>query len=155
MELPVHGLLLKDVQGFKLGPSNKQQLERTTVHKGSLVISAQPSDVATVKKIHLLIVNYELDVQSFSTTYLFANSEVVFGISSLQRGFILGVNSLDNRLNLLDKLRWIESLQIGSEVCVTIPTSSAPVKGVVRYIGSLSCEYGTHFGIELLVCSYC
>jgi len=150
--LPSYGILLEDVQGFSHSPSYSQEL----VHKGSLVIRAESSDVATINEVHHLTVNYKLDIQSTTNTFLFANSRVVFCISSLQRDFLLGVNSLDNRLLLLGtKLKWMESLKIGSHVLVTISTDPLSVRGTVRYIGNLSGKDGTHFGIELLVCNSC
>ena len=44
-------------------------------------------------------------------------------------------------------------LMKGSYVYVAIARVPNTVKGVVRYIGELSGEKGTRFGIELMVCS--
>ena len=153
MEFPPYGILLNDVQGFKQGPRYGQQLEHTTVQKGSLISITVSSDITALREAHNLTVNYQLDVHSFSTTYLYANFDDIFGLSSLQRDLMFGVKDLDDRLSMLSTLMWVESvLEIRSAVYVAISSIPTPVRGVVRYIGELPCEYGRNFGIELLVC---
>ena len=72
-----------------------------------------------------------------------------------QRDLLLAVDSCLDRIEVLNKLRWIGSLAIGSKVYVTLATIPVPVNGIIRYVGSLSGLDGARFGVELMVRSYC
>ena len=155
--LPLYGLLVQDVQGFKEDTSfigDGQQFISTEILKGSLISRLKMSDITVIKEVYDCFVNYEVDTEPRSNMYLFAGPQYVFGLSGIQRDFMLGVKKHSDRLEMLAKLEWIESLKKGSEVYVTIATIPVPVRGVVRYIGPLPSEAGRKFGIELLVCMY-
>ena len=87
-----------------------------------------------------------------SEVFLFVTGSSVLHITSSQRDYLLGVKQTHYRMEVLERLRWTESLTVGSEVYVTITTIPAPVKGIIRYIGELPGEEGRKFGIEIMVC---
>jgi len=153
--LPLYGILIQDVQGFQEDTSfigHGQQFIPRIISKGSLITRLKPSDVTAIKEVHECYVYYKLETVHKSNTYLFVGSEYICGMSGVQRDFMLGVSKCSHRLEMLQKLKWIESLKKGSEVYVTIATIPAPVRGVVRFIGGLPGETGRKFGIELMVC---
>ena len=155
--LPLYGLLLQDIQGFKEDTSfigDGQQFMSIQILKGSLISRLKTSDITVIKTVYECFVNYKVDTEPQSNMYLFAGPEYVFPLSGLQRDFMLGVKKHSDRLEMLGKLKWIESLKKGSEVYVTIATIPVPVRGVVRYIGGLPGKDGRKFGIELMVRMY-
>ena len=85
---------------------------------------------------------------------LYCKPEQVFQLSDEQFNLLLGVKLLFDRYKVLNILHWVEKLRVGYSVNVTIPTIPYPVRGIIRYIGSLPGEEGTKFGIELLVSKY-
>ena len=161
-----HALLLQDVEGFKEETHFRgygKQLKPVTVKKGSLLTRLNPSVVNTLNKNHECLLNYRVDHLGKSlrgdnslknVELVYVDSTVLFYLSRHQRDLLLGVTNLYNRLEVLGRLEWVESLRKGAEVYVTIPTITAPVRGIVRYIGGLPCEEGRKFGVELLVCTY-
>ena len=161
-------LLLQNVEGFKeekLFGIYKRRLKPVAVKKGSLLILLNPSVVNTMKKSYGCNVNYRVEhvVRSMHAfggnsmiggEHVFVDSSLLYYLSKHQRNLFLGVINPFDRLELLGQLEWVESLREGSEVYVTIPTVTAPVKGIVRYIGSLPGEEAIKFGVELMVCTY-
>ena len=151
-----YGLLLEDVEGHKEQLSDTscvQSFETVTIPKGSLLETLAPSDVIGFKEIYKFLANYS--VCSFSTplVVLYASSEQVVKLTVKQRDMFLAVDVLTDRLEVLDKLSWMESLEEGSEVNTSIDTNPVPIKGVIRYIGELSGLNGKRFGVELMVWS--
>ena len=151
-----YALLLQDVEGFK---KESQQLKPVTVKKSSLLIHLNPSVVNGMKKNYECVVNYQVDhlekalredSSVKNTELVYVDSNVLFYLSKRQRDLLLGVKNPYNRLEVLGRLEWVESLRKGSKVYVTIPTITAPVRGIVRYIGSLPGEEGRKFGVELM-----
>ena len=162
-----YALLLQNVEGFKEETNfvgYGKQLKPVTVKKGSLLIRLNPSIVNAMKKNHDYLVNYRVDYYLSkalrgdnpvkNTEFVFVDSGVLFYLSRHRRDLLLGVNNPYNRLEMLGRLEWVESLKKGSGVHVTIPTIAAPVRGIVRYIGGLPGEEGSKFGVELLVCIF-
>ena len=148
-----YGILLKGVQGFKEGFCSQYDLQefRTMyIFKGTLLVKASTSDVIAIDQAYDCSVNYKVD--SEKGVYLYAEPNDVYQLTTLQRDFLLSVKRLDGRLEVLERLAWIESLKKNSEVYVTIATIPTPVKGIIRYIGGLPGEEGRQFGIELIVC---
>lgn len=82
---------------------------------------------------------------------LFCKPEQVLQLNDKQFSLLLGVKSTADRYDALNILNWIEKLEVWHGIYVTIPTITSPVRGIIRYIGSLSGEEGTKFGIEMLV----
>ena len=159
----VYALLLENVEGFKEEAhfvGYGKQLKSVTVKKGSLLVRLNPSVVNSIKKNHDCPVNFRVDgpgkhLREFSsknTELVSVNADVLFYLSRHQRDLLLGVKNPSNRIEVLGRLEWVESLRKDSEVHVTIATITAPVRGVIRYIGSLPGEEGRKFGIELMVC---
>ena len=162
-----YALLLQDVEGFNevhfVGYGKR--LKSVTVEQGSLLKRLHPSVVNAIKKNHDCLVNYKVDhlgkkalrgdSSVKNTALVFVDFTVLYYLSKQQRDLLLGVTNLYNRLEILGRLEWVESLRKGSEVYVTIATiTTSPVRGIVRYIGGLPGEEGRKFGVELLVCTY-
>ena len=155
-----YGLLLDDVKGYRRLSAfvNKDQLEGEITHKvvlkGSLLVQLDKTTIKAFKEILSCIVNYMVYTIPSTEVYVMVGSHKVRTITNEQRDFLYGIEGLSKRLEVYKRLGWIEKLTEGSEVYVTITTTPYPVKGVVRWIGKLAGEYGTKFGIELLVCTY-
>ena len=94
-----------------------------------------------------------LNYKKFSddSVKLYCKPEQVLQLSDEQFSLLLGVKLPFNRYEVLNILPWVEKLKVGFGVDVTIPTNPYPVRGIIRYIGSLPGEEGAKFGIELLV----
>ena len=157
-----HALLLQDVEGFKEETNfvGCGKLKHVTVEKGALLIRLNPSVVNAMNKNHKCLVNYRVehlgkilrgDNPVKNTELVYVDSDVLFYLSKHRRDLLLGVTNPYNRLEVLGRLEWVESLRKGSEVYVTIPTITVPVRGIVRYIGGLPGEEGRKFGVELMV----
>ena len=155
-----YGLLLDDVKGYRRLSAfvSKNQLEgeltHTVVSKGSLLVHLSKTAIKAFKETFNCVVNYMVYTIPSTEVYLMVGSHKVHTITNEQRDFLYGIEGLTERLEVYKRLGWIEKLTGGSEVYVTIATTPYPVKGVVRWIGKLTGEYGTKFGIELLVCMY-
>ena len=161
----IYAVLLQDIDGFKEEISfvgYGKQLKPVTVAKGSLLIRLNPSVVNAVRRQHDYSANFRVDSStknlrdgsSKNTEILSVNSNVLYFLSEYQRDLLLGIKNPRNRLEVLGRLEWVESLRKGDEVYVTIATIIAPVRGVIRYIGGLPGEDGRKFGIELRVRLY-
>ena len=116
-----------------------------------------PLTVSRIKKKYNRLVNYKVVADSCrqSEHFLFVAGSSIFYITTLQKDFLLGVNHLHSRIEVLQRLEWVESLTVGSEVYVTINTIPVPVRGIIRYIGGLTGEEGRKFGVELMVIVIC
>ena len=153
-----YGLLLDDMKGYRRLSAfvNKDQLEGEITHKvvsrGSLLVQLNKTIIKAFKETFNCIVNYMVYSIPSTDTYLMVGSHKVCMITNEQRDFLYGIVGLTERLEVYNRLGWIEKLTEGSEVYVTIYTTPYPVKGIVRWIGKLAGEYGKKFGIELLVC---
>ena len=149
------GVLLKSAHGYKKEIKDGDHMKPVPVHKGSLLVYLDSVIANEIQKKHDRLVNYKLadrhDIQRFEV-FLFDSGSSILHVNPLQREFLLGVRQTHYRMEILDKLQWVESLTVGSEVYVTIATIPTPVKGIIRYIGGLPGEEGRKFGIELMVC---
>ena len=150
----LYGVLLKSAVGYKKVAKDGDQLKPVPVHKGSLLVYLDSMIANEIQNKHDRLVNYKLadrcDIQRFEVV-LFDSGSSILHINSMQREFLLGVRQTHYRMEVLDKLQWVESLTVGSEVYVTIATIPTPVRGIIRYIGVLHGEEGRKFGIELMV----
>jgi len=152
-----YALLLEDVKGHMEHFSDTAcvpSFEQVDIPKGSLIESLPVSEVTAIKEVHKFQVNYLVyysSTQVQSSLLLFAPPEQVHKLTMEQRDLLLGVGAPTDRIKVVCKLSWIESLGKGSEVYTTIDTVPDLMKGVIRYIGELPGLDGTRFGIELMV----
>jgi len=150
-----YAVLMKPSRGYKEeGSDEKQQLKPVAVMKGSLLVYLDPLIVNRIKEKYDRLVNYKVvDGCQQSELFLFVtdHKSSIFDITTLQKDLLLGVKHLHSRIEVLQRLEWVESLKVDSEVYVTINTIPTPVKGVIRYIGGLTGEEGRKFGVELMV----
>ena len=148
-ELP-YAVLLKSGHGYK--EEMTDELTPVVVSKGSLLTYLDSLISNRIKQKYDCLVNYKLvDTCYHSEVFFFATEPSVFYITSLQKDLLLGIEHMEDRTKVLDKLQWVESLTVGSEVCITIATVPTPVRGIIRYIGELHSEEGRNFKVELMV----
>ena len=156
MEQKSFGLLLEDV----IGNSHQDILvddQLVTYHQKFLVIKG--SLLTVMSQVEARIItgdnksrhNYKF-VSDHHTITLHCKPCQVFLITKEQRALLNGVPRESDRIEVLHNLDWVEKLQYGSFVYVTIPTIPTPVKGIIYHVGPLEGEAGTKFGIELQVC---
>jgi len=157
IDTPSHALLLEDIHGYEENISDTQgppSFKQVEVPKGSLVQSLIISDVSAIKQVYKLKANhtvYSSSTEMQSGVLLFASPKQLHQLTVKQRDFLLAVDSCLDRIEVLKKLRWLESLTEGSLVYVTLSTIPVPVNGIIRYIGELSGLDGTRFGVEMMV----
>ena len=151
----LYAVLLKSGHGHKEEIKDGGQLKAVAVHKGSLLVYLDSLTVKRIQEKYGRLMNYEVADRcdsNQSKVFLFATgSSSILNITALQRDFLLGVKQTRCRMEVLERLQWVESLAVGCEVYVTIATIPAPVKGIIRYIGKLPSEEGRKCGIELMV----
>ena len=120
--------------------------------KGSLLVELTGGEARETLQRFNPPLNYKK--YSDDSVKLYCKPEQVFQLSDEQFSLLSGVKLLFDRYKVLNILYWVEKLKVGDGVNVTIPTIPYPVRGIIRYIGSLPGEEGTKFGIELLVSKY-
>ena len=156
-DFPTYAVLLENVQGHKehtLETECTPSFEQLNIPRGSLVESLIPSDISAVKQVYKVQAShavYSSDSQVQSDVLLFASPKQLFKLTTKQKELLLAVNSCLDRIEVVKKLHWVESLAKGSEVYVTLASIPVPVIGVIRYVGELSGLDGTRFGVELKV----
>ena len=153
----LYAVLLKSSHGHKEEGKCRNQLKAVAVHKGSLLIHLDSATINRIQEKHDRQVNHKVADRCDnpqSEAFLYAAESSILHITTLQRDFLLGVKQTHYRMEVLERLQWVESLTVGSDVYVTIATIPTPVKGIIRYIGGLSGEEGRKFGVELRVCTY-
>ena len=153
----LYAVLLKSAHGYKQEIiDGADQLKPIAVHKGSLLVYLDSLIINSIQEKHNRLVNYKLadrcDVQQ-SEVFLFVAGSILH-INALQRDYLLGVKQTHYRMEVLERLQWVQSLTVGSDVYVTIATIPTPVRGIIQYIGELPGEEGRKFGIELMVSMY-
>ena len=154
-----YALLTAKVQGHKECSSDIDyplSYENIMIPAGSLVEHLSPEDILAIRTAYKLYVNYSVYCscsEDKSGVLLFASSDQLYQLKIKQKDLLLAVGLMD-RMDVLQKLCWVENLVVGSEVFATIDTIPIPVKGVVKYIGELSGVGGRRFGIELMVQVY-
>ena len=156
MDQKPFGLLLEDVIGIshenilvddQIAMCNQKLL----VAKGSLLTVLSHKETKTIASDIKALHNYKFYV-GYLTITLHCNASQVFPITRNQRALLQGVPRKSDRIEVLHNLDWVEKLEFGSIVYVTIPTNTIPVRGIVNHVGPLEGEVGTKFGIELQVC---
>ena len=151
-----YGLLLKDVPGYVLvdlyvkdkivTSCNKQ-----TVEKGTILITLSHEEAKVTASKFNPPHNYKAAVLQEKVT-LHCDQSQVYPLNRKQRDLIQGVRGLQDRLEVIHKLEWVEKLHLGSFVYVTVPTIPVPVKGIINHLDRLPGEAGIKFGVELMVC---
>ena len=151
-----YAVLLKPALGYTEKAIDGNQLKPVAAQKGSLLAYLDSLTVNRIQERYHCLVNYKVADRHDShqpEVFLFVTGpSSVLHITALQRDFLLSVKLNNCRMEVLKRLKWVESLELGSEVYVTIATIPTPVRGIIRYIGGLHSEEGRQFGIELMVC---
>ena len=133
----------------KRNPPETKSFVTERLCRGSLLVELTDTEARETQQYFDSSLNYKK--YSDDSVKVYCKPEHVLQLSNEQFDLLVGVKSSSNRYKALDILNWVEKLKIGYGTNLTIPTVPYPVKGIVRYIGSLSGEVGTKFGIELLV----
>ena len=142
MQVAKKVILLDIVQAYD------ESFDTTNVVGGELLESYQQADQAF---------NYRLC--SDPDLLLFCEADYVAPLQEEQFHLLEAITNPLDRLEVFrHKLEWGMSLKDGANVCVTLPTNGASpptyAKAIVRYRGPLGKQYGTFFGVEIMVCSY-
>ena len=148
MDVWQYSLLLENVKGHRRNTLGK--FSETLVFKGSLLETLVDHDelmVPFTDPPH----NYRTLVDLSECATLYCHSDQVCQLTTVQKDLLLGVQELHSRLEIVDKLSWAESLEIGSSVFVTLP-SDKQVMATVQYIGEVIGINGQIFGLKLKVC---
>ena len=151
----LYAVLMKSGHGYQKEAKDGTQLKPVAIHKGTLLVYLDSLTTNKIQEKYDRLVNYKVADRcdnSQSEAFLFAVTESLLHITTSQRDFLLGIKQTHYRMEVLERLQWVDSLIVGSNVYVTIATIPAPVKGTIRYIGKLPGEEGRKFGIELMVC---
>ena len=117
--------------------------------RGSLLVELTDTEARETQQYFTPTLNYKK--YSDDLVKLYCRPEQVHQLSDKHFNLLLGVKLTFDRYKALNILHWVEKLKVGYGINVTIPTIPHPVRGIIRYIGSLPGEEGTKFGIELLV----
>ncbi|XP_065915051.1 dual specificity protein kinase splB-like isoform X2 [Dysidea avara] len=145
MDVWQYSLLLENVKGHRRNTLGK--FSETLVFKGSLLETLVDHDelmVPFTDPPH----NYRTLVDLSECATLYCHSDQVCQLTTVQKDLLLGVQELHSRLEIVDKLSWAESLEIGSSVFVTLP-SDKQVMATVQYIGEVIGINGQIFGLKL------
>lgn len=124
--------------------------------KGSLLVELTGAEGRDGRESRSPYANIPFNYKKYSndSIKLFCKPEQILQLNDKQFNLLLGVKYYSNRYKALNILHWVEKLKVGNAVNVAIPTIPQPVRGIIRYIGTLPDEVGTKFGIEMLV-SHC
>lgn len=155
MEGQPFGLLLKDAIGYLKEDSDIQGISdlqkcKHLIGKGSLLTVLSDKEAESTASHFDPPHNYKY-VSDQLTLTLHCKPDQVHPLTVHQRDLLGGIKQENDRILVLHNLDWVDKLKVKSSVYVTIPATSVPVKGVVRYIGPLKEETGINFGVELLV----
>ena len=150
--MPEKYILLEDAVAHKLTKWNllvSKSFVGERLTRGSLLVELTDGEARETQQYFTPPLNYKK--YSDDSVKLYCKPEQVFQLSDEQFSLLSGVKLPFDRCKVLNILHWVEKLKVGYGVNVTIPTIPYPVRGIIRYIGSLPGEEGTKFGIELLV----
>ena len=150
--MPEKCILLEDVFGHKQRWSPWPLATRYIdehIHRGSLLVQLTYAESNENESYFVVPLNYK--IYGDDSIKLYCKPERVLQLNDEQFSLLLAVKQPLDRHKALDILHWVEKLQVGNSVNVTIPAIHYPVRGIIRYIGPLPGEEGTKFGMELLV----
>ena len=154
-----YAVLLQDRNGYKENKSifgYSSSFVQRNIPRGILLLRLAQEEVRELKQhqsSNLLQNLFNFKVIGEPSIKVYCNAHVVQLLNYKQKELLLGIQSLIDRFDAINKLEWAEKLLEGSNVYVTIPNLPTFSKGVVRYVGKLPGEIGIKFGVELLVCS--
>jgi len=150
MEPFLYCLLLEDATGYKRDTDgNSSVYTEMLISKGSL-IQALVSHDELMEPFTNPHHNYKTLANAAVTLY--CNCNQVHQLTTVQKDLLCGVQDLSDRFKAVDKLSWVETLEIGSSVYVTLPLANSFQKATVQYIGEVNGEFGRKFGLKLMVC---
>ena len=151
--MPEKCILLEDTVAYKQvnkwNPLAAKSYIEEHLLRGSLIVELNDSEAREARQW----INSPVNYKKFSddSVKLYCGPECVHQLNDKQFNLLLGVKFSFDRYKMLKILPWVEKLQVGYAIKVTVPPIPHPVRGVVQYIGPLPGEDGTKFGIELLV----
>ena len=149
--MPEKCILLKNNPAHRY-TSRSSSLARDNVLKGTLLVELTEGEARESLQFVTTPLNYKK--YSNNLVKLYCEPEYVRQLNDKQFNLLLAVKSSFDCHKALDILHWVEKLRVGDDVKVTISYNLEPVKGAIRYIGTLHGEDGTMFGVELLVSIY-
>ena len=150
--MPEKYILLEDAVAQKLTKWNllvSKSFVGERLIRGSLLVELTDGEARETQQYFTPPLNYKK--YSDDSVKLYCKPEQVFQLNDEQFSLLSGVKLPFDRCKVLNILHWVKKLKVGYGVNVTISTIPYPVRGIIRYIGSLPGEEGTKFGIELLV----
>ena len=151
------GLLLEDVIGnshqhIVIDDQIITHHQKFLVVKGSLLTAMSQKEAKAIAGDIEPLHNYKFVSDYHQQITLHCKPYQVFLVTKGQRALLNGVPRESDRIEVLHNLDWVEKLNYGSYVYVTISTIPTPVRGIVYHFGPLEGEAGTQIGIELQVC---
>ena len=154
--MPEKCILLEDITAYKqISKWIKWSLmlakpfTERTILQGSLLVELTEVESRESNEFFTPPLNYKK--YSDDSVKLYCKPKYVLQLNDQQFDLLLGVKFPYNRFDALSILSWAEQLKVELAVNVAIATIPNPVRGVIRYIGALTGEQGTKFGVELLV----
>ena len=148
-----HAVLLQDATGYKQTKSLFGYYSFSNKHilRGTLLLKLSQEEVRELKQYRSgnMPSSFNFKVLEEPSTKVYCNAHP---LNYKQKELLLGIQSVADRFDAVDKLEWAEKLVEGSNVYVSIPNHPVVAKGIVRYVGKLPTENGIKFGVELLVC---
>ena len=148
-----HAVLLQDATGYKQSKSlfGYSSFNSKHILRGTLLIRLSQEEVRELKQYQSgnMPSSFNFKVLGEPSIKVYCNAHP---LNYKQKELLLGIQSVADRFDAADKLKWAEKLVEGSNVYVSIPNHRIVVKGIVRYVGKLPGEAGIKFGVELLVC---
>jgi len=151
MEPSLYCLLLEDAVGYKRDTDgNSSVYTEVLISKGSLIQA-----LVTHDRLMEPFVNppHNYKTMANAAVTLYCNCNQVHQLTTVQKDLLCGVQDLSDRFKAVDKLSWVETLEIGSSVYVTLPSANSFQKATVQYIGEVNGEFGRRFGLKLMVCN--
>ena len=151
----LHAVLLEDATGYKqrksLLPFSNPSFGSKHILRGTLLLRLSQEEVTELKQYRSgnMPSSFNFKVLGEPSIKVYCNPRP---LNYKQKELLLGIESVADRFNAADKLRWAGELVEGSNVYVSIPNHHIVAKGIVRYVGKLPGEAGIKFGVELLVC---
>ena len=141
-----YALLLEECKGYK---ETGQTYSEKTVQAGNLLETLKDAEVAQTAAKFDPPLNYKILIDS--TVKLYCESTAVYQLTTTENDILLGVRSINDRMQVYRNVEWVGLLHEGSHVLVQVPHISHPVQSIVHFIGYLPMESGVHFGVEFLV----
>ena len=148
MEPSLYGLLLEDVMGNRSDTSaGTTVFAKVLIFKGSL-LQALITHNELMEPFTSHPHNYKTLENPAVTLYCEPYNQV-HQLTFAQKDLLCGIQILSDRLEAIYKLNWVEKIEIGSSVYVSL--AGSPQKATVQYIGEVNGKIGRRFGLKLMV----